>query len=135
MTIAAGTQLTCTNPDCGCRLRVEEPCPHGDDFTCGCGHQLVAAPDAGGELVVHNARFGEGAGKELAHLERTGSAALDAIAACGQVIPRMDVGDIIVFDSGRHFHRVTEVSGPHIRWTMGGFLARSLDDRSVYYWS
>lgn len=96
---------------------------------------LLARPDAGGELVVHNARFAEGAGEQLSRMERTGSAALDAIAACGQVIPQTDVGDLLVFDSGRHFHRVTPVSGPHMRWTMGGFLARSLDDQTVFYWS
>jgi len=24
-----GAVLTCTNPDCGYRLRIEQPCPHG----------------------------------------------------------------------------------------------------------
>jgi metallothionein len=36
----AGVELTCTNPDCGCRLRIEQPCPHGDQYTCACGHPL-----------------------------------------------------------------------------------------------
>lgn len=40
MTVAAGTELTCANDDCPCRLTVDEPCPHGDDYTCGCGHPL-----------------------------------------------------------------------------------------------
>jgi hypothetical protein len=96
---------------------------------------MLGLPDAGGELVVHNARYAEGPGEQLSRMERTGTAAVEALAPYGQVIPRTDVGDLLVFDSGRHFHRVTEVSGPHIRWTMGGFLARSLDDRAVYYWS
>lgn len=47
MTIENGTMLTCTNPDCGCRLRVEVPCPHGDEYRCGCGHDLVAAEGTG----------------------------------------------------------------------------------------
>jgi len=38
MANAPGTILTCTNDDCGCRLRIEEPCPHGDTYTCACGH-------------------------------------------------------------------------------------------------
>ncbi|MGN6692618.1 MAG: hypothetical protein ACTHN0_00425 [Aquihabitans sp.] len=38
MAITEGTHLTCTNPDCPCRLLVERPCPHGDDFRCACGH-------------------------------------------------------------------------------------------------
>lgn len=33
-----GTALTCTRSDCGCRLRIEEPCPHGDTYQCACGH-------------------------------------------------------------------------------------------------
>jgi hypothetical protein len=38
-----GTILTCTNDDCACRLRIEEPCPHGDTYTCACGHALEEA--------------------------------------------------------------------------------------------
>ena len=38
MANSTGTTLTCTNAECGCRLRVEEPCPHGDTYTCACGH-------------------------------------------------------------------------------------------------
>ena len=38
-----GTELTCTNDDCGCRLRIEQPCPHGDQYTCACGHLFEAA--------------------------------------------------------------------------------------------
>jgi hypothetical protein len=96
---------------------------------------VLALPESGGELVVHNARYAEGPGEQLSRMERTGAAALEAIAPYGQVVPQTDVGDLLVFDSGRHFHRVTAVVGQRIRWTMGGFLARSLDDRAVYYWS
>jgi hypothetical protein len=38
----AGTVLTCSNDDCGCRLRIEAPCPHGDTYTCACGHPFEA---------------------------------------------------------------------------------------------
>jgi hypothetical protein len=96
---------------------------------------VLALADAGGELVIHNVRYAEGPGELLGRLERTGSAVLDAIAPYGHAIPRTEVGDLLVFDAGRYFHRVTAVSGPHRRWTMGGFLARSLDDSAVYYWS
>jgi hypothetical protein len=44
-----GTILSCTNESCGCRLRIEEPCPHGDEYTCACGHRLEARD--GGPLV------------------------------------------------------------------------------------
>jgi hypothetical protein len=96
---------------------------------------VLAVPESGGELVIHNARFAEGPGEQLSRMERTGTAALDAIAPYGQVIPRTAIGDLLIFDSGRHFHRVTPVAGRRKRWTMGGFLARSTDEKAVYYWS
>ena len=39
----AGTTLTCSNADCGCQLKIEQPCPHGDTYTCACGHPLESA--------------------------------------------------------------------------------------------
>jgi hypothetical protein len=41
-----GTVLTCTNDQCACRLRIEEPCPHGDTYTCACGHPFAIASRA-----------------------------------------------------------------------------------------
>jgi metallothionein len=41
-----GTILTCTNDGCACRLRIEEPCPHGDTYTCACGHPFTEAGTA-----------------------------------------------------------------------------------------
>jgi hypothetical protein len=95
----------------------------------------LGVPETGGELVIHNARFGEGPGQLLARMERSGSATIEALAPYGQLVPRLDVGDVLVFDAGRHFHRVTPVVGKRKRWTMGGFLARSVDDCSIHYWS
>lgn len=42
----AGTILTCTDDSCPCRLRIEEPGPHGDTYTCACGHPMEAAGEA-----------------------------------------------------------------------------------------
>ena len=36
----AGTVLTCSNPDCGCELQINTPCPHGDTYSCACGHEM-----------------------------------------------------------------------------------------------
>lgn len=41
--IDAGTELTCTNLDCDCSFIVQNPCPHGDDYRCGCSAPLVPA--------------------------------------------------------------------------------------------
>ena len=38
-----GTTLTCTDDACGCELTIQKPCPHGDTYTCACGHPLKAA--------------------------------------------------------------------------------------------
>jgi hypothetical protein len=43
VTNETGTILTCANEDCTCRLRIEEPCPHGDAYRCGCGHEFQDA--------------------------------------------------------------------------------------------
>ena len=40
-TYEPGTTLTCTNDDCPCQLTLDVPCPHGDQYTCACGHPLV----------------------------------------------------------------------------------------------
>jgi hypothetical protein len=47
---------------------------------------------------------------------------------------RPGVGDLLVFDGGRHYHEVTRVAG-RARWTLGGFLALGRDHRSIYFWS
>jgi hypothetical protein len=38
----AGTTMTCTNPECSCVLEIVSPCPHGDTYTCACGHPMEA---------------------------------------------------------------------------------------------
>lgn len=43
MPVTAGTVLTCSNTECGCRVEVQEPCPHGDAYTCACGALLSAS--------------------------------------------------------------------------------------------
>jgi hypothetical protein len=43
-------------------------------------------------------------------------------------------GDLLMFDGGRYYHRVTAASGGPRR-TMGGFLAYAKEHESIYYWS
>jgi hypothetical protein len=38
----AGTRLTCTDDGCACELEIISPCPHGNTYTCACGHPLEA---------------------------------------------------------------------------------------------
>jgi len=45
MANTTGTILTCPNPTCGCRLHIEQPCPHGTTYRCACGEPLGQAGD------------------------------------------------------------------------------------------
>jgi hypothetical protein len=38
----AGMRMTCSNPDCDCELEIVAPCPHGNGYTCACGHEFEA---------------------------------------------------------------------------------------------
>lgn len=50
--ITPGTTLTCANPDCGCEVEVRQPCPHGDDDRCACGHSLRPAATTGDSSLL-----------------------------------------------------------------------------------
>jgi hypothetical protein len=39
-TNAPGVELSCTNSECSCRLRIVVPCPHGEVYKCACGHDF-----------------------------------------------------------------------------------------------
>lgn len=43
-------------------------------------------------------------------------------------------GDMFLFNGGRFYHRVDHVRGPRHRWTIGGFMAFSRDDKTLYHW-
>jgi hypothetical protein len=47
---------------------------------------------------------------------------------------RLDPGDMIVFNSGHHLHRVTPVVGATTRWTACSFMAESRKGDRVYCW-
>jgi hypothetical protein len=94
----------------------------------------LALPETGGELEVYDVCFGDplmdeldkSLGREKAHLGLGGR-------RCVRVRP--GVGDLALFEEGRHYHRVSEVGGERSRWTMGGFIAPARDSSSIYYWS
>lgn len=94
----------------------------------------LALPEAGGELEVYDVCFGDplvgeldrSLGRESAH-HGLGD------RRCLRLRPA--VGDLALFEEGRHYHRVNEVLGTRSRWTMGGFLAPSRDARTLHYWS
>ena len=47
----------------------------------------------------------------------------------------LQAGDLVIFDSGRHVHRVTPVGGQQPRLTFGGFLTVDSDRTQLAFWS
>jgi hypothetical protein len=108
--------------------------PQVDTETIMSFYVPMALPDAGGVLEVFTTDCSGGGDRiieELGGPER----ALPILTerGCIEVLP--GVGDMLLFDGGRHYHRVTEVRGPHARWTLGGFYAYAKDHRRILYWS
>ncbi len=46
----------------------------------------------------------------------------------------LEPGEMIIFNSGRHLHRVTPVIGGTTRWTACSFMAESRTGEQVYCW-
>ena len=90
----------------------------------------LRAADQGGELEIYDLEWGD---------PRTPM--LDDVLYDGERIARdyhgikLRPGDLLLFDGGRYYHRVTEVHGASTRWTMGGFVGLSKDHREVLFWS
>lgn len=84
----------------------------------------LRAAEVGGELEVLDQRWGDA---DTPWHDAMGIWDGDAILAqrAGQRY-RPESGDLLIFDGGRHYHRVTEVGGGHARWTLGGFVGRTL---------
>jgi len=92
-------------------------------------------PEIGGELCVYPLRHGEPSGEPFRHMPRSFAQIGDTLAQLSPIIPKVGVGDLLLFDAGRYYHGVTPVEGARARWTMGGFLARAQDKERVLFWS
>ncbi|UJR84379.1 hypothetical protein [Sandaracinus amylolyticus] len=94
----------------------------------------LAMPEEGGALDVYDVCFGDPLIAELDH--RLGrERAHEELGARRRLRLRPAVGDVALFEEGRHYHRVDEVRGPRARWTLGGFVAPSRDGLTLHYWS
>lgn len=104
-----------------------------DEVTLLSYYVAVSEPDASSELVVYDLRV-EGA---MPRLTREKKAAVRRAIESRYPLRSLEVGqgDLIVFDGGRFYHRVTPVQGPNTRWTVGGFLGFAADGRQVYAWA
>ncbi|MBL1280259.1 MAG: 2OG-Fe(II) oxygenase [Fluviicola sp.] len=99
----------------------------------------VQKPQSGGELILYGLDWSEAErlvnensvlidkkGKEYNLLDE------DQVK-CYKVAPNQ--GDLILFSEGELWHRVSAVVGDVSRLTLGGFMTRSKDDKSLKMWS
>src|SRR5262249_52994504 len=95
----------------------------------------LSVPDEGGELTVYPLRGSDPEAAAIRTLDRTAESTYACIEAIAPpAVLNTAVGDLLVFDAGRHFHRVTRIGGQRARWTMGSFLALSRTrDRYLYF--
>ncbi len=87
--------------------------------------------DSGGSLEVFNIHP-EAPGQRIVDSNR--NAVRADLDAAEKVAFTLDPGDLIVFNSGHHLHRVTPVIGATTRWTACSFMAERSDGFGVYGW-
>ena len=87
--------------------------------------------EGGGALEIFDLKP-ERSGQRIAVAGR--SAAKPDLDAVDRVSFRLDPGDMIIFSSGEHLHRVTPVTGTKTRWTACSFMAESKTAGHVYCW-
>ncbi len=93
---------------------------------------VIREADAGGGLRVYDADFTDPSTPQLDN----GMWDADAIERdCRSVVLEPRVGDMVLFDGGRYFHKVDTVHGDTSRLTIGGFLALSADHQRVWHWA
>lgn len=91
-----------------------------------------APGEAGGELAVHDLRWGN-VDETVMHRGRTRVEHI--VQQRDSVRLRPNAGDLVIFDGGRCFHEVLPVLGAETRWTGGGFVALAHDGACFYRWS
>lgn len=92
----------------------------------------LQAPDAGGELVVYGL-WGSDPNPPMLPTRFLDTAALEA--RFHKHTCDLRDGDLVVFDAGRHVHRVTPVAGERARLTLGGFMTIAQDRSRLAFWA
>jgi hypothetical protein len=107
--------------------------PHIDTETIMSFYVPVALAEEGGVLEVFTTDC-SGDGHRIIGDLGGPERARSILAERGYMEVLPAVGDMLVFDGGRHYHLVTEIRRG-ARWTLGGFVAFAKDHRRVVYWS
>jgi len=108
--------------------------PQVDAETIMSFYAPVALPEAGGILEVFTTDC-SGDGDRIINDLGGPERARAVLAERGRIEVLPGVGDLLLFDGGRHYHLVTEVRGNRARWTLGGFFAFAKHHDRILYWS
>lgn len=92
----------------------------------------LAKADSGGELVVYDIRHTTPTVPILSTLK--GDTSPECEARDHFVVP-LGVGDMVLFNGGVYYHRISRVVGPTIRWTFGAFAALDVPGEQFLFWS
>lgn len=101
----------------------------------------LAAPQGGGELVVYPVEWADvralvpAPDGTSAGIWNEGTEVFATLEGFGSTAFRPEPGDLLIFDGGRYFHRVSKTVGERPRRTIGGFLGFSIDRERVFVWS
>src|SRR5690606_22825792 len=94
---------------------------------------VLSRPELGGELRLYASTWQPDvdafSGVNRASPEADALASLD-----GFFDHDPEVGDLMLFDGGRYYHRVNEIGGTRPRWTYAGFVARASDRQGIRFW-
>jgi hypothetical protein len=104
-----------------------------DDVTLLSYYVALSPADAASRLVVYDLRVDGALPRLTREKKETVRRAIEARYPYQPIA--VEQGDLVLFDGGRFYHRVTPVQGPRPRWTLGGFLGFSSDARQVYVWA
>lgn len=92
---------------------------------------MLNPPEAGGELVLYDLEWADTKDGKV----KGGQLVESVIEDYEQLPIQLRAGDMLLFDGGRIWHRVSPVQGTTPRITIGGFTAFSRKRTKVYYWS
>jgi hypothetical protein len=93
---------------------------------------VLQAAESGGELIVYGL-WGSDPNPPMLPTRFLDTNTLERDFLKHQVPLR--AGDLVIFDSGRHVHRVTPVHGHQSRLTLGGFLTVDHERTKLAFWS
>lgn len=101
----------------------------------------LAEPEGGGELVVYALEWDDVAPflppreSGVPGVYATGTPVFELAEGYAKMAFRPGPGDVLIFNGGRYYHRVSPVVGRRPRRTIGGFLGFSRARDRILYWS